>query len=137
MENQTNPSHYILLGGAEHLPFFENHENFQTEKWFWTVPKSAKIGDIGFVYLCAPVSRIVGQIEIIDEPFFNQHTFPTWQNNWMSEIGNVKFFAPCGALTIKGLRALFPDWSWLRYPRGKTRIPAEILTPLLELINDK
>lgn len=131
-----NNNHYILLGGAEHFDFFSNNLAFADEDWFWTVPKTAKIGEKCFVYLCAPVSRLVGQLEIIDEPFYNTHLFPEWANKWMAKVKFVEYFEERPELTIKGLRQLFPDWAWLRYPRGKVRIPAHILTPFLELMGD-
>lgn len=130
-----NQKYFILQGGAEHLRFFQASEAYLSrQQWFWIVTKSAQKGDIGFVYLCAPVSRIVGQVEFLDDPFYNTITFPRWANNWMTEIGNVRYFEPRPELTIKGLKPLFPDWAWLRYPRGKTQIPAEILQPFLDLI---
>ncbi|HQU83889.1 MAG TPA: hypothetical protein PKY59_12215 [Pyrinomonadaceae bacterium] len=130
----ANKNHFVLLGGAEHIDFFRENHHFVDHQWFWTVPKTAKKGDIGFVYLCAPVSRIVGQLEFMKEPFFNTVTFPQFKNNWMAEVGNVQYFETRQEITIKGLRKLFPDWKWLLYPRGKTKVPAEILQPLLELL---
>lgn len=128
-------TYYILLGGAEHLDFFESPSSYADETWFWTVPKTARVGDTAFVYLCAPVSRIVGQFEIAGEPLYNHGWLSErWKNNWMAEIGNVTYFEPRPELTIKGLRELFPDWGWLRYPRNKVKIPTEIVKPFLELV---
>lgn len=131
---QTDKNYFILLGGAEHFDFFSDNLSFADEQWFWTVPKTAQIGDTAFVYLCAPVSRIVGKIEVIAEPFYNINMFPNWANNWMAEIQFVEYFEPRPELTLKRLKELFEDWAWLRYPRGKTRIPAHIVQPFLELM---
>jgi hypothetical protein len=135
MSENKNKNYFILLGGAEHIDFFRENIFFENQQWFWTVPKKAKKGDIGFVYLCAPISRIVGEIELTAEPFYNTHLFPRWENNWMAEIGNVKYFEPRPELKTKRLKELFPDWGWLRYPRGKTQIPVDIVEPFLELMN--
>lgn len=126
---------YILLGGAEHHRFFTNNADYSDQQWFWTVPKTARRGDLALVYLCAPVSAIVGSVEITAEPFYNVDMFPAWKDNWMAEIGRVRYARSRPELGIKGLRELFPDWGWLRYPRGKARIPAEIVPALLKLIN--
>lgn len=127
-------NYFILLGAARHLDFFRRNDLYSNEPWFWTCPKSANKGDFGFVYLNAPVSQIVGCVKFIGEPFYNVDMFPRWANNWMVEIGEVKDFSSNENLTIAKLRELFPDGGWLRYPRGKTKIPAEILKPFLELV---
>lgn len=135
MNPDNKQSYYILLGGPEHLDFFEHNEDYVLEDWFWTVPQSAQIGDVAYVYLTAPLSRIVGRVVIIGKPFYNVCEFdnPKTKNSWMAQINVVKYFKPQHELTMRGLRALFPDWAWLSYPRGKTKIPTEILRPFLEL----
>ncbi len=125
--------HYVLLGGPEHLSWFEHFEYDPLSQFFWTVPKDAKIDDVAFVYLTAPVSRIVGKLLVIGEPFYNICAFenPKTKNQWMAEIKFVSYYEPHGELTMRGLRSLFPDWAWLSYPRGKTKIPPAILSPFL------
>jgi hypothetical protein len=130
----TARNYYVLLGGAEHYDSFKDATAHADEQWFWTVPKEARPGETAFIYLCAPVSRIVGRLSVIAEPFYNVDMFPRWKDNWMAEVGNVEYFEPRPELSIKGLRELFPDWGWLRYPRNKTRIPADLVGPFLELM---
>jgi hypothetical protein len=127
---------YVLLGGSEHLPFFEHPEDWEGVSWFWTCLKNAKKGETAYVYLNTPVSRIVGKVEFVGEPFHN--TGDMFQNQimrdkWCVRIGNVKYFENRPELTIRGLRALFPEWGWLRYPRTNTRIPDDLVAPLEEL----
>ena len=130
-------NYYILMGGAEHLDFFEHNARYAGDQWFWTVPKGARAGEVGFVYLCAPVSRIVGRVEFIAKPFYNVGMFPEWADQWMAEVGNVVYFPTRHELTIRGLRELFSaDWGWPRYPRSKTIIPADIVQPFLELVKE-
>lgn len=128
-------SYYIALGGPEHLDFFEHSADFTFDEWFWTVPKSAKLYDIAFVYLTAPISRIVGKVMLISATFFNVAEFdnPKTQRKWMAKIACVGYFNPCPELTMRGLRSLFPDWAWVSYPRSTTKIPDDIVPPLLEL----
>lgn len=130
----TNSNYYILLGSPEHLDFFENPAAYSDEQSYWTVPKSAKKGQEAFIYLCAPVSSIVGRVIIVEEPFFNVYTFPDWADNWMAEISIMQEYTSRKDLHIKNLKSLFPDWSWLRFPRNKTRIPSDIIVPFLELV---
>lgn len=132
-------NYYILVGGPEHLESFEKHiYSDPSHEWYWTLLKQAKIGDIAFIYLTAPVSRIVGQLEVIGEPFYNVNRFenPKTKNKWMAEVGKDVYFFERRELTMKGLRELFHDWNWLFYPRGNTKIPSHIVEPFLELISD-
>lgn len=129
-------NYYILLGGPEHLEWFENFEDDPLSQYFWTVPKTARVGETAFVYLTAPVSRIVGKVLLVGEPFFNKNEFenPHTKKKWMAEIKFVGYFEPRAELTMRGLRSLFPDWAWLGYPRGLTKIPTELAQPFMELI---
>jgi hypothetical protein len=128
-------NHYIVLGGPEHLDWFEHFEDDPLSQFFWTVPKDAQVDEVAFVYLTAPVSRIVGKVLIAGAPFYNISQFenPKTKNKWMAEIKFVGYFEPKAGLTMRGLRSLFPDWAWLSYPRSATKIPSEIVEPLLEL----
>lgn len=134
-------NYYILMGGPEHLDWFEHFEDDPLSQFFWTVTKNAHVDEVGFVYLTAPVSRIVGKVLLIGEPFFHignsMFEHAQTKDKWMAEIRVVEYFAARPALTFKGLQALFPDWAWLTYPRGKTKIPAEIVQPFLELMNER
>lgn len=136
----SDKNHFILQGGAENHDFFLHNEIFADEQWFWTVPKGAKKGDIGFVYLCAPLSRIVGRVELTAEPVFNGLPYmfeaEVMRDKWCAEIGKVKYFREREELKFMGLKKLFgADWGWIRYPRGNTKVPAEILQPFLELMD--
>lgn len=135
MTTSVDRDYYILLGGAEHYNFFVNNKRFRGNHWFWTVTRGAQVGEKAFIYLTAPLSRIVGQVEIIAAPFYNVDMFKgkKTKNRWMAEVGNVIYFPQRRELTMSGLRELFPDWNWLFYPRGNTKIPAQFVRPLLEL----
>lgn len=129
--------HFILLGSAHHHFYFKNHEAYKNQEWFWVVPKSAKKGDTAFIYLAAPLSRIVGRVSLIEEPFFHVTGIfenKKMQNKWCCRIGEVESFDEKPEITMRGLRHLFGnDWRWLSYPRSHAKIPAEILEPFLEL----
>jgi len=136
-----NKNYFILQGGAELLFWFRNHSHRigTSQQFFWTSPKTASKGDKAFIYLCAPESRIVAEVELIAEPFHNVGNMfenDIMRDKWCVEIGNAKYLEPRHELKMRGLRELFAiDWAWLRYPRGNTKIPADILQPFLELIN--
>lgn len=128
--------YYVLVGGAENYDFFEHNRAYRKNKWFWTVPKTARPGELAFPYLLAPISRIVGQVKIMDAPFYNHTMFdnPKMHHRWVAEIGDVKFFPEREELTNRGLRALFPEWPWPHRPQGNVIIPVEIVKPFLELM---
>lgn len=136
----SDKNYFILQGGAEHLDYFENNPRYESAgvEFFWTCPKRAVKGDTGFVYLCAPQSRIVGSVELVGEPFQNVGDVfrnPIMKDKYCVQIGRVKYLPFRPELTMRGLRELFAaDWAWLRYPRGNTQIPAHIVKPFLELI---
>jgi hypothetical protein len=131
-------NYYVLLGGPEHLDFFQNNSQYAGTQWFWTMVKGARVGETCFVYMSAPVSRFVGRIEVVGEPFFHVGSTmfdnPKMRDQYVAEIGKVVYFAPRPELSISGLRKLFTDWGWLRYPRSKTRIPDDLVKPFLELM---
>jgi hypothetical protein len=134
----TGAKYYIVMSGAEHLDFFENNAAYQDETWWWTVPPTAREGEEMFAYLTAPVSRIVGRMKITGEPFHNTgNIFPNPKCNgkWMAPVGDVINYPARPELSIAGLRKLFgADWGWVRYPRGRTTIPAHIIQPFMQLI---
>lgn len=131
-------NYYVLLGGPENLRFFERREAYAGRAWLWTMVKDARVGESCFVYLSAPVSRFVGRFKVKAEPFYHVGTtmfsHPQLRDTWVAKVGDVEYFTGRPELAIKRLRELFPDWGWLRYPRGKTRIPDEVLKPFLELM---
>jgi hypothetical protein len=132
--------HFILLGGAEHLEWFEDEETRDDYfDYFWTVPKTAKECDHAYIYLTAPVSRIVGSVLIAGEPFqqFEDTMFdnPKMKNKYCAKVYCTGYFPFDHNLTMSGLRTLFgKDWRWLAYPRGNVKIPDDILPAFEELI---
>jgi hypothetical protein len=132
-------ANFILLGGPEHLDWFENPNavEFSNCDYFWTCPKTAAVGDVGFIYLTAPVSRIVGKVRIVGEPFYQVGDImfenPKMRNKYCAEVEFAEYY-PSANLTIKNLRSLFQDWGWLTMPRSNTRIPDSVLPAFLELI---
>lgn len=133
----SDRQHFVLLGGGEHLPYFLNHEDYNQYEWFWTVPKAAKKGDHGYIYLTAPVSGIVGRVTIVDDPWFHVDGFfdnPFLMNKQVAKISEVVTFTRRRYFTMKFLRRVFGrDWPWLTMPRSHVRIPEHILPAFLEL----
>lgn len=131
---------FIFQGGAENVNFFHLTDAARRRlQYFWTCHKGARKGDTAFIYLCAPLSRIVGRVELIGEPFENIPNM--FQNPYMAgklcvEIEFREYLdESLDLLTARNLKTLFgKDWGWSRYPRGATRIPDSILPPFLELV---
>jgi hypothetical protein len=135
----NNVNHFIFQGGAENKIWFLNkHYRAAAGAWFWSAQKTAKVGDIAFIYLTAPLSRIVGKVEIKGEPFYNypnRFENPIMLNRYCVEVEYKETFEiESELLTMKNLRKVFADWSYLRYPRGGVRIPDAIVPPFLELV---
>lgn len=139
---------YIFMGGSENLVYWLQNKDYSddsfgrsNEQWFWSCNRHCQVGEKAFVYLCSPLSRIVGEVDILGEPFYNDAQAEMFdnqhmQNKWVCEVGNPVYFGQHDALTMKNLKALFGvDWGWVRYPRGNTKVPVEILPVLQELIN--
>lgn len=135
---------FILQGGPENVEWFEAFQKYgqrfkNLTHVYWTCPKSARKGDHAFIYLTAPLSRIVGKADIIGEPFFNDVPYrfdnKFMEGKWCCEIDiEFAFDVDSELLTMKNFRKLFGhDWGWVRYPRGSVKIPEEILPAFLEL----
>jgi len=135
---------FIFQGGKENNEWFDFCRKYGADKlnahlramndedtgFFWTCHKQAKKGDEAYIYLTAPLSRIVGKVRLVDKPFQN---FPNrFDNSFMDnklcvEVEFVESYETEN-LTIKEMRNLFGvDWGWVRYPRGSVKIPEHIL----------
>lgn len=130
---------WLFQGGAEVEWLLQEDSPFDT--YFWTANKHVKKGDIALIYLTAPLSRIMANVRIVGEPFFNPAATSMFDNpfmydKWCVEVGETLYHGSHDELSIRNLRKIFSDdWGWVRYPRGSTRIPKEIEKPLLELLS--
>lgn len=126
------PNHWILMGNpddGEVLMFECLPENFTC----WTTHKEAKIGDVVYFYITAPISGIVAKGVVNSEPELNDIANHRWAGYYFSDISEltpVKEFP----IAISQIRRLFPDWAYWRYPRRNTRIPDEFVTAFNALI---
>lgn len=146
-EMAKTPNYYIFQGGPELIKYWLVPEEWTGHKWYWSANKHVVAGDKAFIYLTSPQSRIVGEVDVMGEPFFNGQPYafdnPHMNDKWCVEVGNPIPFTNTALdytgggpvhLSMMNLRKLFgKDWGWVRYPRGNTRVPDEILPALLEL----
>lgn len=129
---------YIFQGGPETEWLLESDSPFDT--FFWTANKHVKKGEVAFIYLTAPISKIVAGVNIVGDPFFNPAATSMFDNpfmfdKWCVEVGNTLYYGQHEELSMRNMRKLFAaDWGWVRYPRGSTRIPDEIVSPFLEMM---
>lgn len=125
-EPSEKPKNYfIFLGSPEHNPYLVKHELV-----VWTAHRNFTHNDVAFFYITAPFSMIVAQGIMLDDIFINEEYGSKWEGRIMAEI-LVKDDSL--EIPISKLRALFPEWSWLKMPRQNTQIPADIVKPFLEL----
>jgi hypothetical protein len=135
-------NYFIFQGGPENLRWWVKNDLYRHSQWFWSANKHVVPGDKALIYLTAPLSRIVGDVDVIGKPFWNDRSNSMFENDhmvdkWCVEVGNPFYYGMREDLTMANLRKLFGvDWGWVRYPRGNTRVPAEILESLLELIGE-
>lgn len=138
-------NYFILQGGPELIKYWigEYAEKWQRHRWWWSANKKAAPGDKAFIYLTSPQSRIVGEVDVIGDPFWNDgqnsgFDNPHMSNKWCVEVGNPIGYGNTFMLSMFNLRRLFaPDWGWVRYPRGNTRVPDEILPGILEIVRQE
>ena len=132
-------SYWIFQGGPETEWLLQKDSPFDT--FFWTANKNVAAGEVAFIYLTAPISKIIAGVNILKEPFFNpaetsMFDNPFMFNKWCVEVGNALYYGQHDDLSIANMRKLFSfDWGWVRYPRGSTRIPDEIVNPFLEMLS--
>lgn len=129
---------WLFQGGPETEWLLEEDSPFK--RFFWTANKNVKKGEIAFIYLTAPLSRIMATVRIVGDPFFNSGETSMFDNpfmndKWCVEVGETVYLGSHDELSIANLRKLFSvDWGWVRYPRGSTRIPDDVVYPLSELM---
>jgi hypothetical protein len=133
-------NYYIFQGGPELIKYWvgPDAEQWQSHRWWWSANKHVVPGDKAFIYLTSPQSRIVGEVDVIGKPFMNgpPYAFDNahMSNKWCAEVGNPKGYGNSYMLSMFNLRKLFStEWGWVRYPRGNTRVPDEILPAMLEI----
>jgi hypothetical protein len=123
-------NYFIFLGSPSHGDAFGDDGG----SVIWTARKEALANDVVFFYFTAPVSSIVACGRIIGEVWKNEDILSDWEGYWMAEVGHVEVFPKSKYIPIRKLRNVFPEWSWLRYPRANTKIPTELVRPFLELM---
>lgn len=132
-------SYWIFQGGPETEWLLKGDSPF--DQYFWTANKHVKVGEVAFIYLTAPISKIVAGVNIVAEPFFNPAETSMFDNEfmfdkWCVEVGNTLYYGQHEGLSMRNMRTLFSlDWGWVRYPRGSTRVPDEIVSPFLEMLS--
>ena len=94
-------NYWIFIGGPENLRHWEARRLHDGQQWFWTANKRVRSGDTGFIYLTAPLSRIIGEVDIVGEPFFNHAEGGMFSNRymldkWCVEVANPVYFTPPG-----------------------------------------
>lgn len=123
-------NYFIFLGQPSHGDAFGADD----DSVIWTARKNALFNDVVFFYFTAPVSAIVACGRVIDEVWLNEDIQSDWEGKWMAEVGHVELFPENKYIPISKLRAIFPEWNWLKMPRQNTQIPADIVKPFLELM---
>lgn len=124
-------NHWILMGNPEDGNILLSEclpDNFTC----WTTHKEAKVGDVVYFYITAPVSGIVAKGIIASEPELNYDLESRWYGYHFSDINKLQRIKD---IPIRDIRRFFPDWAYWRYPRRNSLIPMRFIQPFLELCN--
>lgn len=120
----------IFIGGVDNEDYdtiLEMAKDGSTGEWSST--KFAVPGDKVLLYVAKPKSALIAKAEVLTSAKPGKR----WQ--FESEVGRVEILN--NQLNIKQLKAIFPKWKWLFYPRGKCVVPAKYSKRLWKLVNQK
>lgn len=120
----------IFIGGVEnndHQGILEMSKDGSDSSWSST--KNASPGDKVLLYVAKPASALIAKAEILTSAKPGKH----WQ--YEAKIGHVRLLK--NQLTIKILKKQFPNWKWLRFPRGKCTVPLKYAKRLWKLVHQK
>jgi hypothetical protein len=104
--NQKQSTVQILIANSGYgLELLEEMARGASSK-FWSAPKLTAAGDTVFFYVEAPVSAIVAVGKALTSA---RATDTKW---YEAKIGKLRLLD--SPITLSELRAMFPDWAWLR-----------------------
>lgn len=89
----------------------------------WTINKSAKPGDLVYLYVCQPKGAIVATAVIADLPYLDEDLNSVFFGHWFASMENLRMLDI--SISRPQLRQLFPDWGYWKQPRNNIEIPAQ------------
>lgn len=121
--------HFIFLGSPEDAGWLTGESEPEVG---WTTHAMIEPGDQVYFYITAPTSAIVAVGTRLDDEWICEEYGSRWEGRTMHD---VRVESHGLNVTMGMLRAVFPDWPWLRYPRQNAKVPDELVEPFLHLIN--
>lgn len=100
----------------------------------WTTHREAQIGDYVFFYITSPVKAIVASGRIATAPELQNDARESWYKKYFSVISELRSFPQI--VTIRELKALFPEWRYWQQPRTNSLVPEDdIVQNFLEMLH--
>src|SRR3954447_23172511 len=72
----------------------------------WTLPKTARLGDVLLFYIAAPLGAFVGYADVLTDAKYGLDR--NWPTDYAAEIGGVRLLH--SAVTRSEMMAKVPDW---------------------------
>ena len=115
----------LVFGGSDEVngDYSEIHRRAKAKRSIvWEAMKESKRGDRVFIYFNQPHSAILATAVMMEK------AWPAEDRPFRGRIGNIQILKD--PITFDELKALFPKWDWLNYPRSKVYLTDAIATKL-------
>lgn len=125
------PAVHVLQGSAaDHERYLRRIVRLH-QRTEWTVPRTAKAGDIGVFYLSAPVSGFVAW-GILEQDAKRWEKRGDWTGRYFAKVGPLR--APRKPVPLSEARRAIKSWAYLKSAQGTVTVPSQHSDRLLELL---
>lgn len=102
--------------------FYQNLvEDAGSGETVWSINKNVEIGDVVYLYVCAPKSAIVATAVIADFPYLDEEVNSPFFGSYFAQMIELKMLNI--SITRKQLEWEFPHWRYWTQPRNSIQIP--------------
>jgi hypothetical protein len=98
----------------------------------WSSFKDSTPGDLVLIYIQRPHSALIAKAEVLADA---KKTRPGDSYRHRAKIGYFELLP--NRVDVRDLKHSFPQWRWLRLPRGKAIVPARYADQLWNLVHRK
>ncbi len=97
----------------------------------WSALKDSRPGDRALIYIQRPHSALIAKAEVLGRAIKGA----PGDYAYRAKVG--KFELLPNRLSIETLKKEFPNWAWLKVPRGKAIVPTQYADKLWKLVHQK
>lgn len=128
------PRVHICFGDpALHLSWFETVTANRKSQGWWTINKSAMLGDVMIFYMIGPTSSFVASGTVASELCIVDDPKNEWYGAYAVEMKGIHMLPRF--VSIREARERFPNWGFLRQPRRSTMVPDDIVEEFLSFLD--